>query len=113
MIKAIQSPGCLHLKIASNILENVSISFDNAQGYLNAKDLQVQFLVEYEKLRSRGIKRAVKKKTVKTLGWNELTERVQNTHPDMQEIEPESSEEDAESNNEAFYGVDTILYAKG
>jgi hypothetical protein len=57
----------------------------------------------------------VKKKTIiKNLGWNELTERIQNAHTDMQESQrfgAESSEDDAESNNEAFYSVDRILYA--
>jgi len=57
MMKIIQNPGPLHLKLIENILESTKISFEESQGFVNAKDFQIQCLFEYEKLRSRGIKK--------------------------------------------------------
>lgn len=53
MLKNIQKPGSLHLKILQNILDASKLSFDGDQGFLNAKDLQIQCLFEYEKLKAR------------------------------------------------------------
>lgn len=60
MMKTIQSPNSLHLKLGSSITNCIKISFDNSQGYVNAKDFQIQCLIEYENLRNKGLK--VKKK---------------------------------------------------
>ena len=57
MMKIIQNPGPLHLKLIENILESTKVSFEGSQGFLNAKDFQIQCLFEYEKLRTKGIKK--------------------------------------------------------
>lgn len=41
MIKIIESPGQVHVKLVSSILNSISISFFEDQGYINAKDLQI------------------------------------------------------------------------
>ena len=53
MLRVIEAPAPLHLKMASGILENAEISFRDNQGYINAKDLQIQCLFEYEKLKTK------------------------------------------------------------
>ena len=57
MMKIIQNPGPLHLKLIENILESTKVSFEGSQGYMNAKDFQIQCLFEYEKLRTKGVKK--------------------------------------------------------
>ena len=61
MMKQIQSPGSLHLKIVSNVLQNTKITFFEDQGYINAKDFQIQSLFEYEKLKNKGLQSKKKK----------------------------------------------------
>lgn len=58
MMKNIQQPGSLHLKLLQNILDSTAVVFDNqGQGYLNSKDIQIQCLFEYEKLRMRSTRK--------------------------------------------------------
>ena len=38
MIKNIQSPGALHSRLVTNVLNSTRISFQDDQGYINAKD---------------------------------------------------------------------------
>lgn len=60
----------LHNKILDNILETTRVSFDDGdgslginqgvypdQGFINAKDFQIQCLFEYEKLKSKPFKK--------------------------------------------------------
>lgn len=56
MMNTIQAPNSLHLKLGSNITTAVKFSFDQDQGYVNAKDFQIHCLIEYEALRNKGIK---------------------------------------------------------
>lgn len=58
MLKNIQQPGHLHLKLLQNILDSTAVVFDaQGQGYLNSKDVQIQCLFEFEKLKMRGSKK--------------------------------------------------------
>lgn len=41
MMKTIQQPNTLHVKLVQSILEATKISFYDNQGYINAKDLQI------------------------------------------------------------------------
>jgi len=42
MLKNIQQPGALHLKLLQSILDSTVVAFDGqGQGYLNSKDVQI------------------------------------------------------------------------
>ena len=56
MLKNIQSPASIHQKLISNIIETTKVAFDGEVGYVNAKDFQLQCLIEYEKMRKKGTK---------------------------------------------------------
>ena len=57
MMRMIQQPASLHIKLVASILESTRISFFDNMGYINAKDFQIQCLFEYEKLKSKGMKK--------------------------------------------------------
>lgn len=53
MLRNVQNPAILHNQLMNNILNASKIGFDGDQGLINAKDLQIQCLFEYEKLKSK------------------------------------------------------------
>ena len=74
MMKNIQNPQPLLMKILGNILDASRLSFDYDQGLVNAKDLQTQCLFEYERLKSKQSKK--KKTPIESLGLQSMRTRA-------------------------------------